>query len=762
MLTDNEKKTCLVFPGQGSQFKGMGKELFPKYPELVELADTILNFSIKDLCLNDPAGNLSYTKYTQPALFVVNMMHYLDYIQSGADRTNYLLGHSLGEYNALVAAGVMDFKTGLEIVKRRAELFAEIKDGGMMAVMGGDQTSLEEIIHTNFPQLDIANFNSDEQTILSGHQEQLKQAEPLLNKAGMRTILLNVSGAFHSRYMAPAQEKFKLFISNYSFNSPVIPVYSNYKCIEYTRQNAADLLTQQIANPVFWKQQIKMLLNKGTIEFKEIGPGTVLTRLVQKIKDTYRPENNGSPDIQPSKFKIGSESFRKRFKVQEAYVAGAMYRGISSPHMVIKMANSDLLSFLGCGGMSLEDIKSAVEEIQHHVKPEKPFGINFLHNPVNPQWELDLAQLCISKKISVIEASAFATASAALVYFRLKGAKVVNGDVIAHNHIIAKISRPEVAEAFLSPPPENIINDLLSKGYLSREEAEAGRYISLASDITMEADSGGHTDQGVAFTLVPVISLMRDRLTQKYGYRQKIHIGAAGGIGTPQAIVASIMLGADYVLTGSVNQCTIEAGTSDIVKDMLSKMNIQDTDYAPAGDMFEIGAQVQVLKKGVLFPVRGKKLYELYRQYNSIEELPEDTSKMIQEKYFGKSFDEVWKEVEKYFKAAKPETLLKMQSNPRLKMANIFKYYFIQSTHYALNGDLQHKVDFQIQCGPALGAFNQYVKGTDLENWRNRHVDAIGLKLIREASEIYQNFFQTAAQSNPIPRKNVEYTPTLT
>lgn len=761
MLTDNEKKTCLVFPGQGSQFKGMGKELFQKYPELIELSDSILNYSVEDLCLNDSGGNLSYTKYTQPALYVVNMMYYLDYIKSGANRTSYLLGHSLGEYNALVAAGVMDFKTGLEIVKRRAELFAEIKDGGMMAVMGGNQNQLEEIIKTKFPQIDFANYNSDEQTILSGNQDQLKQAEPLLTSAGMKTILLNVSGAFHSRYMEPARDKFKSFILNYSFNDPAIPVYSNYNCIEYTNHNTADLLTKQISNPVSWKQQVKMVLSKGAEQFKEVGPGSVLTRLIQKIKETNQPKTTSPKNLPSSRYKIGSESFRNRYKIQEAYVAGAMYRGISSSKLVIKMANSDLLSFLGCGGMSLEQIKRSIEEIQSNISPKKPFGINFLHNPTNPQWELDLAQLCISKNINIIEASAFATASPALVYFRLKGVRFENGQAIATHNIIAKISRPEVAEVFLSPPPENIIHDLLAKGYLTREEAEAGKYISLASDITTEADSGGHTDQGVAFTLVPVISLLRDRLIQKFGYKQKIHIGAAGGIGTPQAIVASIMLGADYVLTGSINQCTVEAGTSDIVKDLISQMNIQDTDYAPAGDMFEIGAQVQVLKKGVLFPVRGKKLYELYKQYNSLEELPEDTSKMIQEKYFGKSFEKIWEEVENYFKSAKPEMLAKMQSNPKLKMANIFKYYFVLSTQYALNGDLSRKIDFQIQCGPALGAFNQYVKGTNLEDWKNRHVDEIGMKLIRDASEIYQKAFSIQQSTDTINKKTFEYSPSL-
>lgn len=185
-------------------------------------------------------------------------------------------------------------------------------------------------------------------------------------------------------------------------------------------------------------------------------------------------------------------------------------------------------------------------------------------------------------------------------------------------------------------------------------------------------------------------------------------------------------------MTGSINQCTVEAGTSDDVKDLLQQLNIQDTDYAPAGDMFEMGAKIQVMKKGVFFPARANKLYDLYRNYNSIDEIDSGTKKYIEEKYFKKSIEQVYEDIKAYYPA---EIIEKAERIPKRKMALIFRWYFTYSTRLAMNGDKHSKVDYQVHCGPALGAFNQWVKGTIFENWKNRHVDEIGQKIMVETAE---------------------------
>ncbi len=160
---------------------------------------------------------------------------------------------------------------------------------------------------------------------------------------------------------------------------------------------------------------------------------------------------------------------------------------------------------------------------------------------------------------------------------------------------------------------------------------------------------------------------------------------------------------------------------------MLQQMNVQDTEYAPAGDMFEMGAKVQVLRKGVFFPARANKLYDLYRQYNSLDELDGKTRKQLQEKYFKRSFEEIFEEAKTYYPS---EEIKRAERSPKQKMAIVFRWYFGNSTRLALSGSPGQEVDYQIQCGPALGAFNQWVKGTSLENWRNRHVDEIAVKLM--------------------------------
>jgi trans-AT polyketide synthase/acyltransferase/oxidoreductase domain-containing protein len=311
--------------------------------------------------------------------------------------------------------------------------------------------------------------------------------------------------------------------------------------------------------------------------------------------------------------------------------------------------------------------------------------------------------------------------------------------------VIAKVSRPEVAQEFLSPAPERIVRRLLEAGRLTPEQAELGRGLPISDDICVEADSGGHTDQGVALVLMPAMLRLRDDLVARHGYRERPRIGAAGGIGAPQAAAAAFVLGADFILTGSINQCTVEAGTSDAAKDMLQAMNVQDTDYAPAGDMFELGARVQVLKKGLFFPARANKLYELYRRYDSLDQLDEKTARQIQEKYFRRSFDEVWRETTEYLRANLPGELAKAEQNPKYRMSLVFRWYFVHSARLAAAGDPEQRVDYQIQCGPALGAFNEWVRGTPLESWRARHADEIARKLMEETAALLNRRYREMA-----------------
>jgi trans-AT polyketide synthase/acyltransferase/oxidoreductase domain-containing protein len=366
-----------------------------------------------------------------------------------------------------------------------------------------------------------------------------------------------------------------------------------------------------------------------------------------------------------------------------------------------------------------------------------------------PEAETEQIDLFLRHGVCRIEASAYMHVTPALVKYRAKGlGRDKQGNIHYDNLLLAKLSRPEIATLFLEPAPEKIVQNLLRDGHISDEQAQLARQMPLADDICVEADSGGHTDQGVMATLVPSIIRLRDEICSRQGYQKRVRIGAAGGIGTPEAAATAFILGADFILTGSINQCTVEAGTSEAVKDMLQQINVQDTDYCPSGSLFELGAKTQVVKKGVFFPARANKLYDLWRTHNSLDEINPKTRTQIQEKYFKRSFEAVWEETRDYYLQMAPDEVPKAESNPKHKMALVFRWYFVHSMRLAMNGNPEQKVDYQIHCGPALGAFNQWVKGSELEPWRNRHVAEIAHKLLQDTADLLNQRIAALSDAN--------------
>ncbi|HEY0700981.1 MAG TPA: PfaD family polyunsaturated fatty acid/polyketide biosynthesis protein [Micromonospora sp.] len=432
--------------------------------------------------------------------------------------------------------------------------------------------------------------------------------------------------------------------------------------------------------------------------------------------------------------RIGSEAFRRAYGVRHAYVAGSMYRGIASKELVERMARAGMLAFVGTGGMRPSEVRDAIDHLRRRLPAGTTYGMNLLHSPGEPEREEEQVDLFCANGVTLVEASAFLNVTPSLVRYRLTGLRRDDdGRVRAANRIVAKVSRPEVATAFLSPAPRRTVEALLGAGRVTAEQATLAAEIPMCDDLTVEADSGGHTDSGVAYTLMPVVLRLRDEQRRRHGYPHLVRIGAAGGIGTPEAAAAALMLGADYLVTGSINQCTVESGASEPVKALLQRMNVHDTAYAPAGDMFEVGSRVQVLRRGVFFPARANKLYSLYQQYDSLEAIDATTRQQLEQRYFKRTFDEVWAEVRRYRSA---EEVARAEASPKHRMLLVFKWYFAYSNQLALDGDEENTVDFQVHCGPALGAFNQWVIGTPLESWRNRHVDDIGHRLMTGTADL--------------------------
>ncbi|WP_316528067.1 ACP S-malonyltransferase [Kitasatospora brasiliensis] len=274
----------MLFAGQGSQHKGMGAEVFPRYPGLVSFASDLLGYDLAALCTENPDGLLSRTEYTQPAIFVVNALHSFERAHREDRPADCYLGHSLGEYNALLAAGVFDFETGLRLVAKRGELMAAASDGGMAAVMDTPEERLWEVLAAHgIDGVDIAGLNTPSQLVIAATPPVLAAALGCLEEAGIRVARLRVSAPFHSRYMEPARVRFEEFLTGFTFAAPATPVVSNVTARPHRPEETARLLAEQLVTPVRWTDCVRSLLDPGDPpEFTEIG-GTALTRMVHAI-----------------------------------------------------------------------------------------------------------------------------------------------------------------------------------------------------------------------------------------------------------------------------------------------------------------------------------------------------------------------------------------------------------------------------------------------------------------------------------------------
>lgn len=279
-----------MFPGQGSQSKEMGADLFDSYPELTATADAVLGYSIKELCLEDPRDELGKTQFTQPALYVVNALSYIRKLeQDGAP--DFLAGHSLGEFNALMAAGCFDFETGLKLVQKRGELMSHLSGGAMAAIVNATREHIADVLQANgLGDISMANLNAPLQTVVSGLYSDIAAAEQHFQMIGkMRFYPLATSGAFHSAHMQEAMEQFRQYLQDFTFEAPRIPVIANVTARPYDGAAVLDTLASQIASTVRWSESVQYLMalaqQRGqSAEFIECGHGDVLTRLALTIK----------------------------------------------------------------------------------------------------------------------------------------------------------------------------------------------------------------------------------------------------------------------------------------------------------------------------------------------------------------------------------------------------------------------------------------------------------------------------------------------
>ena len=428
----------------------------------------------------------------------------------------------------------------------------------------------------------------------------------------------------------------------------------------------------------------------------------------------------------------------KRHQLKAPYVAGAMAGGIASVQLVRSMSEAGYLAFFGAGGLSLIEIDKALRELS---SLRGSWGANLLHSPHDMEQEEKTVDLYLQHGVRVVSASAYMRLTPAVVRYRLSGIQSdEEGGVHTPNQVFAKVSHPSVAEQFLSPPPAAVVQLLLKKGTITEEQALLSQRIPMAEQITVEGDSGGHTDGRPLMALFPVINSLREEVIKRHGFERPIFLGAAGGLGTPEAMASALLLGADYLLIGSVHQSTLEAGTSEQVKAMLAQASVHDFSMGTSPDMFEQGSMVQVLSRGSMYAQRANRLRELYLKYRSLEELPQKDQDRLQKNIFMASFDDIWSQTQDYWGEHNPKVLKRAERDRHFKMSLMFRWYLGQSSRWARKGEVNRKRDFQIWSGPAMGAFNNWAKGTPLEALDRRNIVAVAEALLDETALVLQNW----------------------
>jgi len=433
---------------------------------------------------------------------------------------------------------------------------------------------------------------------------------------------------------------------------------------------------------------------------------------------------------------LGDRSFQEVHGVRFPYVGGEMAHGIASEEMVVELARHNLLGFFGAAGLPLQRIEQAIQAIRQGVR-DKSWGINLIHTPAERRREELLVDLFLRHHVSRVSASAFLQITPALVRYAAKGLKRdAKGSIHREHHLFAKISRPELAGQFMSPPPARLLQQLVEQGKISVAEAQCAAQIPLAEDITVEADSGGHTDNRPLGPLFPTVLQTREECMRRFSYRRPIRVGAAGGIGTPAAAAAAFAYGAAYIMVGTIHQAAVESGLSPVGKTLLAQAAISDVTMAPAADMFEQGAKVQVLKRGTMFGPRAAQLYEIYRRYSSLEQIPADIRRRVETDTFRASFEKIWEDTVHFFQERDPGQIERAHRDPKHKMALVFRWYLGKAGRWAVTGEKGRELDYQIFCGPAMGSFNAWTRGSFLEDPGNRTVSQIAFNLLEGAAVI--------------------------
>jgi trans-AT polyketide synthase, acyltransferase and oxidoreductase domains len=704
-----------LFPGQGSQRRGMGAELFDSYPDLISAADDILGYSVRQAC--ESGGRLGDTAYVQPLMFVVNALHLRRALEE-SEPPGYLAGHSLGEISALYAAGCVKFEAGLDLVRRRGELMAACPPGAMMAVLGVGVERLQELIAARgFAGIDIANHNLPDQIVAAGPEAEIKRLADVIDELRLgKTARLNVSVAAHSRYMQPAVAEFTAVLDGIEFAAPRIPVLSAVTGEQHEAASIARRLGEQLTGRVRWWDVMVALSRAGVTEVHEVGPGNVLVRMWERAGDRLPGSNPPAQvpapvpapaPVRPGVGALGDPRVARAYHLRLPYLVDALPYGVSGPAMLRRLAGAGLFGFLGTRGVPVTQVETDVDDLRAEDVRGR-WGIELPAERLDPERASAITSLALSSGVGHAVTAGWAGVSPQLVRWRF--ARGSTGGA-GPRRLLVRVTGSHQVEAFLRPPPAELIAPLVRSGQLDPAEADHARRHPVATDLFVQPEPEGGATAGL------LMSVLRATSQTRRDGEESVPVGV-GGIGTAEEIASAVLLGADFIVTGAINQTAPQARTCDAVKDLLATVTMADTVLAPSAELFRLGGREHMVRKATLFPARAAHLYALHLARVSPADFSPQTRHLLESEYFGEPLEEV------------------IRSAPEPRLVDLLTRYFDLGTSAALAGRMEHQLNWHIPSGQEMGAFNLAADGLGLADWAGRDVDVVAERLMTAGAQL--------------------------
>ncbi|MFG2680591.1 ACP S-malonyltransferase [Streptomyces sp. NPDC048392] len=770
-----------AFPGQGSQRKDMGAGLLDRHPETLARADAVLGRPVRELVADQTA--LRDTRVLQPVLYTLGALTYLDRA-AREPQPDCMIGHSLGEYTALYASGALDFETGLRLVVARAEIMGRASGGGMLAVVGLDVERLWEIMRREgADDVDVANHNSPVQTVLSGPEDSVRALGPVLRRAGAgKCVLLHISVAAHSRYMAEAAEELGAVLDTVTFHEPRVPVVSNVTARPHRADRIALRLREHMCRGVRWWDSLAHLVEQGVTELVELGPGSVLTKLWATARTELAPptgtqgadgrvpgsgtgadagggaapsarngrdsgprsakdarpgpetggDSAGAPPTRPkadatrhrrvpvTRERLGAARFRERYGTELAWVVSGTGDGAVGDEVCRVARAAGLAAFT-------DPVPGPPDPASLSRAGRHGWGVG-----LRPGADADeQVTALLAHEVRHVETGHPHGPDAALVRFRFTGAhRGPGGTPVAVRHVIARVTGPDQAAAFLRPPAPAQLAELVRTKGLSAGEADVARELPVASDLAVQAPGGWHDHGADACQLLPSVAALAARSPGP----EPVHVGLCGVVGTPEQAATAFALGAAFLVCTSLTACAPEARLDGPLKDTLARAGDDDVTWAPTERHATLGVLARVVRRGTLFPARAGLLHRLLREHRYFADVPEVRRRHIEEHLLGGP-------------ATRPPA--DTRADGRLRTADVFRRYARETARRTPAGIPVRPLDHQLPCDAELTRFNRAVAGTALAAWTARTPDAVAGHLLTNAAELLSARAPRRAETRP-------------